>query len=122
MRISETAYERLRTWAFTSTRRSVPVGSFLSPIIERVAETVAKDNPSIDELIEALRDVRNTAKSGSFRKRFFERTYEDMGLETRHQIDKPGTVYEPHKHGEVRLLTLEGYALIKIEDGPWEST
>jgi quercetin dioxygenase-like cupin family protein len=48
-----------------------------------------------------------------------EKKYQDKGLVTRYIIDKPGEVYEPHRHGEVWLYTLKGSAKIKLDDKQW---
>jgi hypothetical protein len=47
--------------------------------------------------------------------------YRGNGLETIRITDQPGTVYEPHRHEGVRLFTLGGSAMIKLEDNPWQS-
>jgi quercetin dioxygenase-like cupin family protein len=49
-----------------------------------------------------------------------EEKYSKMGLVTRYITDKPGEVYEPHKHGGVYLFTLKGSAKIKLDDGEWQ--
>ena len=55
IRITDEAYERVRTWAFLE--YSAP-GTFLAGLIEHLAETVAEQNPKIDELVQALMEYR----------------------------------------------------------------
>jgi hypothetical protein len=49
-----------------------------------------------------------------------ERQYHEMGLETRHQVDKPGTTYQPHRHEGVRLFTITGSAMVRLDNEPWQ--
>ncbi len=51
-----------------------------------------------------------------------ENNYKSLGLVALRQSDKPGFVYEPHRHGEVRLYTVKGSASIKLDDGDWRTT
>jgi quercetin dioxygenase-like cupin family protein len=50
-----------------------------------------------------------------------ERKYQWMGLKTKHVVDPPGEVYEPHHHGKVYLYSLGGSLKIRLEQGEWRS-
>ena len=47
--------------------------------------------------------------------------YKSMGLVALRQSDKPGLVYEAHRHAEVHLYTIKGSAKIKLEDQDWQN-
>ena len=51
-----------------------------------------------------------------------EDSYKGMGLVALRQSDKPGLVYEPHRHAEVRLYTIRGSAKMKLDDQEWQNT
>jgi quercetin dioxygenase-like cupin family protein len=46
--------------------------------------------------------------------------YRKEGLIAKHIVDKPGTLYPPHRHGEVRLCSLSGAVKIKLGTGQWQ--
>jgi quercetin dioxygenase-like cupin family protein len=46
--------------------------------------------------------------------------YKSQGLTVVRQTDKPGFVYEPHRHGAVRLYTIKGSAKVKLDDQDWQ--
>jgi|SRR5579884_4163718 len=47
--------------------------------------------------------------------------YERMGLETREFQAQPGQMFEPHRHGGVRLFTIAGSADIRLDGGAWQT-
>lgn len=48
-----------------------------------------------------------------------EDNYKSQDLVVFHQSDKPGFVYQPHRHGEVRLYTIKGSSKIKLDGKDW---
>jgi quercetin dioxygenase-like cupin family protein len=53
-------------------------------------------------------------------KQDIEHKYQALGLETRCLVDKPGLVYEPHRHAAVYLYTLKGSAKLKLDNKKWQ--
>lgn len=49
-----------------------------------------------------------------------EKNYRDQGLEIEYGFDKPGIVYEPHRHEKTWLYTLDGSLLIRLDEGEWQ--
>src|SRR5581483_5152828 len=48
---------------------------------------------------------------------YVEEAYRQRGLEVESGFDKPGTIYEPHKHEKTYLYTVSGSISIKLDGG-----
>jgi len=51
-----------------------------------------------------------------------EAKYKKMGLQIEYGNDKPGFVYEPHRHEQTYLYTLSGSIKLKLDDDWQELT